>query len=654
MQQKMMGQETSSPDLGLVFPPRSTNQPAKDLFLRCVSMTGALLNTAFGCRDTAQFGILMYHRVTNVAGQAPPTMNITPQQLHKQLAGLVLRGYVFWPLDKLITFRRKNWTIPPRVSAVTFDCGFAGVYHNAWPILQKLRIPATVFISTAYLDTGEPLPCDHWGLENWQNAPAESYLSLSTDQCREMQSSGLITIGTHTHTHQDFRGRPDAFREDLRRAVDIITTQFGESDVPFAFPYSMQGLDSASRVLINMARGTGVSCVLNTCGELIPPNCAPFHWGRVNALPWDNGASLAAKLSGWYSWEPRLCQPAPSHELIRQDVSTLFTGTRELVSVIVPTYNRADWLQDALNSLLSLYTGDLFDYEIIVVDNNSTDTTQVVVDEVITSQTVPLRYFSEEKRGDAPPRNRGIRAAKGKWLAFFDDDQLADPKWLYELLRTAKFLDAEIVGGNTGLDLPREELENLHTLLRQILRESDNKLFLQPFSENSFPGTGNVLIAKAVFNEIGLFDTSMDSGASDFGFFLRARKAGFALWYCPHASLLHRVPASRLLPDNVRIESLRGGAIATGHIDLNSKGKNAMIGYSLLRVLKAAVVHIPTLIFALITGDTQKALAHKSRIWRAEGYCRRTLALHFPKFFHQRQFFQSLRYIHLDKKEHRV
>ena len=81
---------------------------------------------------------------------------------------------------------------------------------------------------------------------------------------------------------------------------------FGVREVSFAFPFGCPYRGFASEGLVEQAKLAGVTCSLTT--EAIPVDLRndPFHWGRFNAFPWDNAASLAAKVEGWYEWAPRL------------------------------------------------------------------------------------------------------------------------------------------------------------------------------------------------------------------------------------------------------------------------------------------------------------------------------------------------------------
>ena len=98
------------------------------------------------------------------------------------------------------------------------------------------------------------------------------------------------------------------------------------------------------------------------------------------------------------------------------------------ISVVVCSFNRAEGLRSALASLYDLETGNLFSYEIIVIDNASTDATPATIAQAAIESKTPLRGVYEGRKGIAPARNRGIAEAKGEWVAFFDDDQRADPQ----------------------------------------------------------------------------------------------------------------------------------------------------------------------------------------------------------------------------------
>lgn len=99
------------------------------------------------------------------------------------------------------------------------------------------------------------------------------------------------------------------------------------------------------------------------------------------------------------------------------------------ISAIVCTHNRAAYLKKALESLIdqTLHT-DL--YEIIVVDNASSDGTKRVVSEYADTVSANLRYIYEPVVGESRARNRGWHNAQGEYIAYLDDDAVASPRWL--------------------------------------------------------------------------------------------------------------------------------------------------------------------------------------------------------------------------------
>jgi peptidoglycan/xylan/chitin deacetylase (PgdA/CDA1 family) len=269
-------------------------------------ISGAL--SLLGDRAGNAPGILCYHRIADItAGTAQPTINVTPARFKRQLAGLQRLGYQFWPLTQLLAAARKREPLPPRVIVVTFDDGYECVHSAAWPILQELNVPATIFVNTAYLDSAAPFPFDRWGIDAQNVAPISAWRPLTIAQCQEMIASGLIEIGAHTHTHSDFRGRSGELESDLQQCCASLKESFGLGEISFAFPFGRRDLGYVSDELMAAARRAGVTCALTTECELVDPSSDPFGWGRFNVYDWDSAATIAARLRGWYGWAPK-CQ----------------------------------------------------------------------------------------------------------------------------------------------------------------------------------------------------------------------------------------------------------------------------------------------------------------------------------------------------------
>lgn len=242
----------------------------------------------------------MYHRVIDIFHGIPePTWNVTPRRFEEQLAGLLARGFEPWPLRKVLEFEHAGKPVPRQSFVVTFDDGYECLHSWAWPILQRLKVPATIFLATAYLDSREPFPSDDWLAAGSAKVPADSWRPLTTEHCREMQAGGLIELAAHTHTHEDFRCKPNDLRLDLQRNRQELLERFGIAQATFAFPYGVVRDGFAGSPLAEVARDAGFLCSLSTEPELVRRGQDPFSWGRFTAEQYDTAATLAAKLGGW-------------------------------------------------------------------------------------------------------------------------------------------------------------------------------------------------------------------------------------------------------------------------------------------------------------------------------------------------------------------
>jgi glycosyltransferase involved in cell wall biosynthesis len=114
-------------------------------------------------------------------------------------------------------------------------------------------------------------------------------------------------------------------------------------------------------------------------------------------------------------------------------------------SVVIPTFNGAKELPETLASLAALTTSA--EWELLVVDNNSTDRTPEVVTEAARSFPVELRYVFEPEQGRSAALNAGIRQARGEIIATTDDDVRVQPDWLDSAAEALATLECDYVGG---------------------------------------------------------------------------------------------------------------------------------------------------------------------------------------------------------------
>jgi len=312
------------------------------------------------------------------------------------------------------------------------------------------------------------------------------------------------------------------------------------------------------------------------------------------------------------------------------------------VTVVVCTYNRAELLADALHSLLQLETAQRFTYEILVVDNGSTDDTADVCEAFMRDARLACRYVREDRPGVAAARNRGIRAARGAWIAYCDDDQLADSTWLAELLRLAEQRGARVVGGTIEL-VGERTAQPLSPVYQRLLAPGGRGRSVQPFSRRDALNSGNSMAHRSVFEQVGLYDEASEAGGEDTEWFLRLLAAGITAWYTPRAIMRHRVPDYRQTSDYLRWLSLRQGW-NRARIDIRRRGIAAAIAAALLRAGQALVIHRPLGIYARARGFEERALERQCGWWRAAGYVRHTLGHVLPGLCSQAAFREEIEF----------
>jgi glycosyltransferase involved in cell wall biosynthesis len=307
------------------------------------------------------------------------------------------------------------------------------------------------------------------------------------------------------------------------------------------------------------------------------------------------------------------------------------------ITVIVATRNRARLLRNALESLVKMNTEGLFSYEILVVDNGSTDNTARVVKEISQKNPVlSLRYVFQEEIGEGWARNKGIENSQGKWLAFFDDDQLAEPSWLAKLFKVAQRSGAMIVGGPRHLILPDSSPLVLGPKSRRILGEQLSRR--RSLRDSIF--TGNVIIHQSLFLRLGGFDNSFCTG-TDRDFTWRASKSGFPISYAPQARVYHVIPESRMRRAYLRWVCLRYASTSSRiHLKYDGSLKLAILNFR--RIGVTVTRDLLLFIIATIFNDQMIRLDSLCGIWYAIGFVRTSLFLLSSKELSQRSFFKEL------------
>jgi glycosyltransferase involved in cell wall biosynthesis len=304
------------------------------------------------------------------------------------------------------------------------------------------------------------------------------------------------------------------------------------------------------------------------------------------------------------------------------------------ISIIVCTQNRAALLRGALASLANLATDDRFTYEIVVIDNGSTDDTPAAIAEAACKSNAAFRGIVEPERGIVPARNRGLAEARGRWIAFFDDDQLAHPRWLVELFGGAGQRQCRVVGGAVELAFSTTQRPRLAPPVRMLLGEALHGDRPHRYGGRLTPGCGNLMIERSVFQEVGGFQRTVSGRGEDTDLFSRIERAGIAAWYIPSAIVQHLTPAERLAPEYLLGLARRmGEGVALRHAE-----QLGMTRFALLLVAKTVrlvLVQAPLAAAACIRRDQESWLGWRCLIEINAGLLRTGLgrfAVPFSKF----------------------
>ncbi len=279
------------------------------------------------------------------------------------------------------------------------------------------------------------------------------------------------------------------------------------------------------------------------------------------------------------------------------------------ISIVVCTQNRAEMLRGALASLFDLTTNG-FAYEIVVIDNGSKDHTQQVIAEAARESKHLLRGICEPERGIVPARNRGIRESCGRWIAFFDDDQLADSRWLVELHDGVTAKRCRVAGGAVYLSFPSGCARKLDPTVRMLLGEAKLGKEPCPYGGRLTPGCGNLIVERTVFDEVGIFERTVDGRGEDTDLFSRIEQAGIAAWYFPSAIVHHLTPPERLTHAYLLNLARRMGAgIAARQAAQYSGGRFAALW--LAKALRLALLQAPQFALAAVGGEQEAAIGHR-------------------------------------------
>jgi biofilm PGA synthesis lipoprotein PgaB len=249
--------------------------------MRCLLLLCALLlPTGLRAAEPARLTILSYHEIAEAGQAMVPFYAVTPTNFVRQLDWLRNQGYRFVSVDDVLADREGRRPLPDKAVLVTFDDGYRSVYTEAWPILKMFRVPAVINVVGSWMEAEESIDFDG------RTIPRAAILDWA--ELREMQASGLVEIGSHSHDlHHGIPGNPQGNRQpaattrrfdaatgryeseadyaarlraDLKRSRDLIRRQTGRAPRVITWPY---GRYNATTRAIAEALGLQVGLTLD-------------------------------------------------------------------------------------------------------------------------------------------------------------------------------------------------------------------------------------------------------------------------------------------------------------------------------------------------------------------------------------------------------
>ena len=235
--------------------------------------------------------VLMYHSVAVHAETGPKYYRTTtsPTRFAEQMRFLYEHGYTAVDLDNVVRRLDAPSQDAGKLVAITFDDGFANLYTNAFPILQRYGLSASMFLPTSYI-SASPRQFKGTACMTW-------------DQVYQLSKSG-ISFGSHTVSHPQLHVlKASDRRRELRESKDSIEQRLGTAVHSFSYPYAFPEQDRAFRQ--QLAQELAESGYTNGVSTIVGRAASTDSHLFLKRLPIndsDDQKLFRAKLEGGYDW----------------------------------------------------------------------------------------------------------------------------------------------------------------------------------------------------------------------------------------------------------------------------------------------------------------------------------------------------------------
>lgn len=295
------------------------------------------------------------------------------------------------------------------------------------------------------------------------------------------------------------------------------------------------------------------------------------------------------------------------------------------ISVIICSYNREAMLARTLDSILAQsFPPDQF--EVLVVDNNSTDGTPEMVRRKAETAKPLVRYLFERRQGKSYALNHAIREARGEFLAFTDDDICLGPDWLERIHQRFQKDHPDLVGGRVIPDWDGKWPDWFHPEYRGVVGHYDpymEPVFLE-LDRHTLPCGANMAARADIFRKYGGFREDLSNGrlhrSEDYELIRRVLKNGGRVLYAPDVVVHHTVHPGRLTKRYVRQWWMTQG-MANSRMRLDEDpGIPKILGvprWMYRRVLDDLGRMVARWV---INPRCREAFYHETRLWRFYGF----------------------------------
>lgn len=238
-----------------------------------------------------------------------------------------------------------------------------------------------------------------------------------------------------------------------------------------------------------------------------------------------------------------------------------------MISAVICTYNREKYLSGLLKSILNQTVGT-DQFEIVLINNNSTDNTENVAMEFKANHpSITFRYFVETNQGLSFARNRGVKEAKGEYITFLDDDAFLSENYFEKIIAFFEKHPSSVAVGSKILlhyedNIPNWENKYLNSLMG-FYNPGDEEFV---YNSDDYPRGSNMSFRATIFEKVGYFNTNLGRvgrnllGGEEKDLFQRIYKHKSTVHYIPDAIVYHCVPNERTTSEFIKKQAIGTGS----------------------------------------------------------------------------------------------